>query len=95
VTRQQILGEIDALRMRRENDRLIERLTTWLAETTEEPFRERLSFALCDVLTQQPRDRRRACAQIVDHLRRYPDGEYTRPLQQTRALTCGEPESGP
>ncbi|MEK7704726.1 MAG: FecR domain-containing protein [Myxococcota bacterium] len=93
VVQQQILGEIDALRMRRETDALIGRLTTWLAETTDEPFRERLSFELCDVLVQQPRAQARACTQIAEHLRRYPGGENTRQLLQTRALKCGEPES--
>lgn len=82
-----ILGELDGLRMRDEQELLARRLDEILAGQVAEPLRERLSFDRCDLLAR--RDPRRACEEITRHLAVYPDGEYTGRLAKVRtALRC-------
>jgi transmembrane sensor len=85
----QLLAEIEALRIRREWQRLTVRLAQALDAKVGEPLRESLSYELCDVLVQHGDDLVRACGRIDEHLRRYPAGAYTKALQQSRGqLRC-------
>jgi hypothetical protein len=80
-----ILGELDGLRMRDEQELLARRLDEILAGQVAEPLRERLSFDRCDLLAR--RDPRRACEEIARHLAAYPDGEYTSRLARIRTTS--------
>jgi hypothetical protein len=84
-----VLAEIDGLRIRREDERLVRRLDEILAEGVPEPLRERLGFERCDVLAHKAGGERRACVEIERQLMAYPRSEYTPRLQQSRrSLGC-------
>lgn len=84
-----VLAEIDGLRIRREDDRLVSRLDEILAEGVPEPLRERLGFERCDVLAHKLGEERRACVEIERQLMTYPRSEYASRLQQSwRSLGC-------
>jgi hypothetical protein len=84
-----VLAEIDGLRIRREDDRLVARLDEILAGQVPEPLRERLSFERCDVLAHRAGEERRACEAIGRQLVTYPGGQYAPQLQRLRrSLGC-------
>jgi hypothetical protein len=85
-----LVQEIEALRIRHEYAALSARLDEALARQPKEPLRETLSFELCDALSRQPAQHDRACAQLSEHLRRYPVGDYTSSVKKLRReAACG------
>lgn len=82
---QDIVRQIEQMRIRHEYDELAEWLRRTLKETRSEPLRERLSFELSDVLIDGHAPAAAVCSHVADHLRRYPAGQYTEQLQRSFA----------
>ena len=82
---ERIAEELESYRIRSEFEQLTARLRALLAEGPREPWREALSFELCDVLAYHGENQSEACAQIAHHLARYPRTDQRAALQRAKA----------